>query len=195
MNSSFGPNSSNPRVRRSYAHAKRDEAIRSGLAQDKIDALEAAKAAISSKKGESLGRQALSAFRNASSVKMNENPTKFRDMHTSGTFNSETMAHAKQLISDIDGSELGVSVNTYKPESIDEYVKAFRRIDAQSVHNMQGAVWADGTPADVPSSNDAIQNGAEYNFRDGAYVAEIRSTHDTSNFYRTLDAVTKPHAH
>lgn len=60
----FGPNSTNPRERRAYAHTLRDKAIISGQPDDKIAALEAANSAANTNKGEGLGMNVFSAFRN-----------------------------------------------------------------------------------------------------------------------------------
>lgn len=62
---SFSPESTNPRIRRSFAHAKINTAIASGKPEDKLAAVEAATAASKTVKGIGFGRQAVSAILNS----------------------------------------------------------------------------------------------------------------------------------
>ncbi|MEK9196224.1 MAG: hypothetical protein AAB914_02535 [Patescibacteria group bacterium] len=60
----FGPNSTNLRERRAYAHAMISKAKENPTPENKIDALIAGNSASNTKKGENLGRQALNSIRN-----------------------------------------------------------------------------------------------------------------------------------
>lgn len=60
----FGPNSTNPRERRAYAHTLREKALTSGKPDDKVSALEAANNASNTRKGAGLAMNVYSALRN-----------------------------------------------------------------------------------------------------------------------------------
>ncbi len=193
MKNTFSSESNNPRIRRAYAHATRDAALRTGDPNDKIKALNAATKAMLTKRGEELGAQALSAFRKASSVELADSPLVFPRTHKHGEFTVDSIAGVMQKVSDIDGERLGVSVTTSKPKNPAEYEDAFRDMDEMKVVTMQGYLEADGTPADKPRTEEEIQSGARYNHGAGTHYVTVEASQDTADFYSTVRSVTHPH--
>ena len=88
-----------------------------------------------------------------------------------------------QLVAYLGGAELGVRVQTTKPTTRDEYIRAFRRLD--SLDNNASLTH--------PRNEVEIQSGATYNLRIGSEFAEVHSIQDTGNFYKTVEAIKKPH--
>ncbi|MFT4532255.1 MAG: hypothetical protein ACI9T8_000266 [Candidatus Saccharimonadales bacterium] len=196
MNNQFGPESTNPRMKRAYAHATRDKALSTGAPEDKVHSLEAGLVASRTSKGEELGKQALSAIRNKAGIEINHGEP-LRTVHQHVDLTTDLHTDARRLVSEIEGPELGVTARVEKPEDTDSYERAVRRLDAHRVVNMEGMLKNDingkTVPADTPRTESEIQNVAEYHQGLGSSVVDISATHDTGNFYRTVDAVTKPH--
>jgi hypothetical protein len=194
---SFGLQSTNPRQRRAYAHALRDKAIASGEPQDKLAAVEAAKTASATTKGRELGHQALSAFRRSTSKELRPvSPLLHTHTHTEFTGN-DIYARASETVASIDGKSMGVSVQVERPEDKEGYIDAVRRGDTSRVRNSAGMLMYDinrsAVPADTPKTEAAIESVADYHQREGSHVINVTSTHDTGNFYRTVESVTEPH--
>lgn len=193
----FSQHSTNPRERRAFAHTLRDNALKTGEPLDKVLALEASISASGASKGKNLGKHALNAFRSTNGTKLIPEPSEFKTPHQHSTFSNEIYSRAMTTVAEIEGNEHGVSVDAHKPNGINEYVGAFRRLDAHSTRNSAGMQKQsfDGRsqPADTPRSEATIQNGAAHNLDRGAHIVEVTTTHSTGNFYRTVEAVTSQH--
>jgi len=193
----FSSDSNNPRKRRAFAHATRDQALISGEPADKLSSIDAAISASGTSKGRNLGKQAINAFRKMSGTELDPDPIKLREVHQHATFTTEPTAHAMSVVAKIEGRKHGVFVSAYKPEGIEEYVGAFRKIDAHEVRNKKGLIEyginGKTQPADIPRSEEMIQNGATYHLNKASEVAEVTAAISTENFHRTVDAIVKPH--
>lgn len=194
MKNTFSSDSTNPRVRRAYAHAKRDVALRTGDPQDKIEALDAATKAMNTGKGRDIGKQVLSSLRNAASVELIEEPRSFSTTHKHGEFTTEDIARVMQNVSAIDGEGLGVSVTTSKPETVGEYEDAFHDIEAMRVERRSSILEGDGSLANKQRSEAVIQSGIQHHHDVGNHLVIVEAQNSTSNFYNTVRSVTKPYA-
>ena len=201
--SKFGPESTNPRQQRAYAHALRDKALSSGEPQDKLAAVEAAMSASTTTKGKDLGKQALSAFRRAAGQELHV-PYPIPRPRPTAKFYNKTSAQAMKLVSEIDGEALGLTATVTKPESIEDYTDATRQVDADRVRNlkgmsMYGIIGSDGKspviPADTPSTEQEIQDIAASAMGQDMYVVKTVAKQGNGNFHRTVEAITQPHTH
>lgn len=194
---SFSSESTNPRIRRSFAHAKISKAITTGMPEDKLAAVETAIKASANTKGRELGRQALSTFRRSTAKELRPSiPLRRTHSHTEFTSN-DTFARAIEAVASIDGKSMGVVVQVERPESKEGYIDAVHRADASRVRNLADIIEFDinGTakPADIPETEAGIQNVADYHLRNGSHVIDVTSTQDTGNFYQTVRSITQPH--
>ncbi len=130
MSNTFGPESTNPRQNRAYAHALRAKAIASGESEDKIQALEAANSASSTKKGRELGKQTLLAFVNQYNGA--EKLFKVRSVDaTNNGFSASWLSQDFVRLYEAVETSMGKSgISVEKPTTEDEYYKAASLVDA-----------------------------------------------------------------
>jgi len=125
MSNVFGPESTNPRHRRAYAHALRAKAAQSGKPEDKLDALVAANRASHTVKGRQLGLQTLQAI-----IKNYERPGMFNDIPSQDvtwgdkvtSWDNKYYADRYQAACKAIGETAGVIL--IKPETRDGYLAA-----------------------------------------------------------------------
>lgn len=186
---SFGPESTNPREKRAYAHAKRDKALKTGMSRDKIDAVEAAIHAGSSKKGKDLGREAVAAF-NGGTPRADKEFNKVFDVTT---FIQPDRAKAMDLVSKAVGPELGVrvtqNVSPNDPNSRDIFAAAaMKHIDLvreDSLMRETLVMRVPASPEDIVSYNEGVGN----------HAVTVVATHSTGPFndaVRSLASDTPP---
>lgn len=161
---SFGPESTNPRHRRAFAHAKITKAIETGLPEDKLAAVEAGNAASGTKKGKGLGVQAL-----RTAIKQYENPDLYRRVHPiERTYNGKGIYWSSpdfvRRYKAIEGAIGKTGVSLTKPETDEEYLEAANKIVNNIRRNTDGLIYEDGhrpskDPLVIASSG---QNGECY---------------------------------
>ena len=128
---SFSSESSNPRIRRSLTHAKISKAIATGKPEDKLAAVEVAITASKTRKGQNLGREAVSAMLNSRATRF-LTPRKVEDAHPGGytAWTSTEFVHLHEVVVEALGVE-GGTVFT-KPKSTAEYQNAAIIVHARS---------------------------------------------------------------
>lgn len=129
MSKEFGPQSTNPRHRRAYAHALRAKAV---TPDEKVHALEAANAASNTTKGKGLGEQTLRAF-----INQYENRELSRFVYPPDrvwdgsmiSWSSPEFVRRHEAVAQVVGRTAGVVIT--KPSSPEEYYAAAVAVDAE----------------------------------------------------------------
>ena len=138
MLESFGPESTNPRLRRAYAHSLRDAALVSGKPEDKLAAQEAANAASHSSKGHNLGAQTLKAILNqyedSSMTWRTVHPVDYVPSYVSKVVSTswigpEYVKRHNAVVEAMGLERTGVTIT--KPTSPEEYYQAAIRVRAE----------------------------------------------------------------
>jgi len=109
----FSPESTNPRERRAFVHAMRDKAIKSGLPQDKIAAIEAANRASHGTKGAGLAKEVVQAMVNVSFISTADRPIGAKEETWDGRasyFISERDVRACKAVGEALGGLFGTTI-------------------------------------------------------------------------------------
>jgi hypothetical protein len=131
---SFGPQSTNPRQRRAYAHAVIHRAITSGRPETKVKAVEAAVAVSGTNKGQGLARNAIGAVANDRLAGLGDifrahGPSDAWDGSYKGWV-SEGIVKRRELAAKALGAESTKGITYIKPESDEQYLQAAQELVA-----------------------------------------------------------------